>query len=109
MALYVDEVTTHNEGGGGNDTVPPGITGLDWCHLISDASKFELDGFIVDTPDMAQDLGNVRTPDLGANMTYVGLSADQRDAALAGGATAANRRFVLSHSFDQTGAGTFEP
>lgn len=109
MAIYVDDVTTHGTSNTGNDTVPPGITGLDWCHIISDTSLLELDTFLTaNLLTIGQPATNVRTPLLGSNMTYAGLDAAQRTAAIAAGATAQGRLYVLSHSFD-AGSGTWEP
>lgn len=109
MAIYVDDVTTHGTSGTGNDTVPPGISGLDWCHVISDASLLELDTFLTTNVLTIGCLAtNVRTPLLGSNITYAGLTDAQRTAAIAAGASAAGRLYVLSHSFD-AGAGTWEP
>lgn len=110
MAIFVDPIATHGTSNTGNDTVPPGITGLDWCHCISDTSLADLDAFLtLNVLTIGQPATNVRTPLLGSNMTYVGLDAAMRDAAIAAGATAQGRPWVLSHSFDASGGGTWEP
>lgn len=114
MALFLDSITTHGNSNVGNDTVPPGITGLDWCHMISDHSAGELEDFLDNHPEIGQPSSNVRSPSDGANMTYVGLDPTMRDAAVAAIAADAaaacqrGRLFVLSHSFD-AGSGTWEP
>lgn len=113
MALFLDSITTHGDSNTGNDTVPPGVTGLDWCHLISDESAGEIEAFLDAHPEIGQSSTHIRMPP-GSNMTYVGLDPAMRDAAVAAIAAdaAANcqrgRLFVLSHSFDQ-GPGSWEP
>lgn len=110
MAIFVDPIATHGDDNTGNDTVPPGITGLDWCHIISDTSLVELEGFLTtNLLTVGQPATNVRTPLLGSNMTYAGLDDTMRTAAIAAGATAQGRPYVLSHSFDANGSGTWEP
>lgn len=109
MAIYIDPCTTHGTSGTGNDTVPTGVSGLDWCHAISDSSLLELETFLtVNLLTVGCLATNVRTPLLGSNMTYVGLTDAQRSAAIAAGAIAQGRLYVLSHSFD-AGPGTWEP
>lgn len=113
MALWLDSITTHGTSNTGNDTVPPGITGLDWAHLISDKDAAELEGFLDNHPEIGQPSSNIRTPP-GSDITYVGLDPTMRDSAVAAIAADAasacqkGRLFVLSHSFDQ-GSGTWEP
>jgi len=116
MALYVDNITTHGDDNTGNNTVPPGITGLDWCHLISD-TEGQIESFLDAHPEIGQPSSNVRTPP-DSNITYAGLDATMRDAAVAAVAADAaelaaencqrGRLFVLAHSFD-AGSGTWEP
>lgn len=109
MAIFVDNVTTHGDSNQGNDFVPPGISGLDWGHIISDTSLLDLDTFLTtNLLTVGQPATNVRTPALGSNMTYAGITDAMRTAALAAGATAQGRVWVLSHSFD-AGPGTWEP
>lgn len=109
MAIYVDPVRTHDSDNTGNDTVPPGISGLDWCHCISDTSLIELEAFLTtNILTIGQLATNVRTPLLGSNITYVGFDATMRAAAVAAGAIEQGKPYVLSHSFD-AGANTWEP
>lgn len=70
------------------DTRPPGITGDMWGYLVSDTSLEELQTFLTDfSTAIGADLANIRTPDLGANCTYIALDPDQMIAARASGAS----------------------
>jgi hypothetical protein len=111
MAIFLDNNVTHGETDiGGNTTTPPGITGPDWCHAISDVSLQELTDFLDGNPGIGQVSTNIRTPDLGSQITYVGLDPDMRDAAVLAGATAMGRVWTLSHSFDADASkGAYEP
>lgn len=105
MALFIDSVLTHGSSGTGDDTVPPGIAGLDWCHLVSDASAVELISFLtLNILTIGSPPTNIRTPALGALQTYVGLSVTQRTAAITAGATPGRNPTVATKSFDTTGA-----
>lgn len=111
MAIFLDSNVTHGTVDiGGNTTTPPGITGPDWCHAISDKDQQELIDFLDANPGIGQPSTNIRTPDLGSLITYVGLDPDMRDAALLAGATAMGRVWTLSHSFDSADSkGSYEP
>jgi len=98
MALFIDQITTHGAGGTGDDTVPSGISGLDWCHLVSNASQSELETFLT-TNSIAQ-AADVRTPALGSLQTYIGLDATQRAAAITAGAAPLPTFRLPSKSFD---------
>lgn len=120
--ILVDPAITHGDTNLGNDTVPPGITGLDWRHLVSDTSLQELTDFLDAHSEIGQPSTNVRQKsttmgpngtdpitDGGSLITYAGLDATMRDAAIAAGATANNKRFVVSHAFDSAGQSVYEP
>lgn len=109
MAILLDPVTTHNTDNLGNDTIPPGITGLDWCHLVSDTSLAELTAFLDAHPEIGQPSSNVRTPAIGSLITYAGLDQAMHDAAIAAGAVENNKRFVVSHAFDSNDQSVYEP
>lgn len=110
MAIYVDSIVTHDTDNSGNDTVPPGISGQDWCHIVSDSSFFELFGFLTFfVLSIGQSPTNIRTPLLGSLITYAGLNADMRAAAVAAGAIEKGRLFVVSHSFDSGDSSLYEP
>lgn len=109
MAIWVDPVTTHDIDNTGNDTVPPGISGLDWCHCVSDTSLAELEDFLDANPGIGQSSANVRTPAIGSLITYAGLDQAMHDAAIAAGASERNKRFVVSHAFDSDGQSVYEP
>lgn len=109
--ILIDQVVTHGSGGTGNDTVPPGISGLDWCHIVSDTSLLELTTFLtVNILTIGCAPTNVRTPLLGSNMTYAGLTASQRTAAITAGASPQRPMYLVDHCFDSPGSGsTYEP
>jgi hypothetical protein len=111
MAIRIDPVTTHTTANTADDTVPPGVTGLDWCHVISDASELELTTFLTANILTIGCLAtNVRTPLLGANMTYAGLVDAQRTAAIAAGATSDTQHNLKRDDFDSPGfRSTWEP
>lgn len=123
MALFIDNITTHGDSNTGNDTVPPGITGSDWCHMVTDNADqgaLEIEAFLDAHPEIGQSSTNIRRKtvndglDGGSLITYVGLDPTMRDAAVAAIAADAaaacqkGRLFVLSHSFD-AGPGSWEP
>lgn len=84
MTMYVGPIATRT------GTPPPGITGTDWCYMVSDSSLLDLTGFLTtNLPTIGQAPTNVRTPAVGSVLTYVGLDATMRAAAIAAGATAA--------------------
>lgn len=111
MAIIIDQVRTHDSGGTGDDTVPPGIVDLDWCHLVSTVSQADLESFLTaNAGTIACPTTNIRTPLLGAMSTYVGLTAAQHDAAVAAGAVPNRQPYVGTHGFDaQQHAPFYEP
>lgn len=112
MAILVDPVITHGTSNTGNDTVPPGISGLDWCHVVSDTSLTELTAWLtLNILTVGCLATNVRTPLLGSHVTYAGLTQDQRDAAVAAGATEVGGAACFAEVFDSppNHRGTYEP
>jgi len=110
MAILIDPVTTHDDSNTGNNTVPPGITGLDWCHAVSDVDGDELTGFVFNHQDtIAADPNNVRTPAKGSLVTYIGLTQEQHDAAVAAGAIPGSFRKVIANAFDSGDNSLYEP
>lgn len=111
MAIFIDQIMTHGNSNTGDDTVPPGISGLDWCHMVSTVSLAELTTFLtVNLITVQCPPSNVRIPLLGSNMTYVGLDTNQRDAAIAAGASPQRRQTLVAACFDSPGPGsTYEP
>lgn len=109
MAVYIDQITTHSGSNTGDDTVPPGISALDWCHLVSSVSEAELLGFVVaNFLSMGVDPLNIRTPLLGSVQTYYGLDVLQRAAAVGAGALPGRVVTVRAVGFDAPGgAGPF--
>lgn len=116
MSIIIDQIKTHGTGGTGDDTVPPGITGLDWCHICSGAapgeppgtgSLLELETFLT---GIGFDISNIRTPILGSFVTYAGLNAAQHAAAIAAGAQPERQPYMIPHCFDYDGINTtYEP
>src|SRR5678815_4188099 len=111
MAIIIDQITDHDGSNIGDNTVPPGITGSLWCHVVSTSSLLELEAFLTDNLlTIGQSSTNIRMPILGSNVTYAGLDPDQRDAAIAVGASPQRRQFVIANVFDhQDPPGTYEP
>ncbi|HZJ61964.1 MAG TPA: hypothetical protein VFD36_00460 [Kofleriaceae bacterium] len=120
MTILIDQTLTHDSDNTGNNTVPPGITGLSWCHLASGAapreglgagSLDELEAFLTDNfSTIGCSTANIRTPALGSNVTYCGLSEAQRTAAIAAGAKAQRLTYIIEHVFDaQDPSSTYEP
>lgn len=110
MAIIIDPVTTHDGSNTGNNTVPPGITGQDWCHCCSDANGTELTTFITTNVLTIGALAtNIRTPTAGSIRTYIGLTSAQRDAAIAAGAQAFGAKHVVANCFDGDGTNLYEP
>lgn len=109
--IVIDQVRTHEDTNTGDDTVPPGITGLDWCHLVSTVSLLELEAFLtLNLLTLGVLIENVRTPLLGSRCTYIGLDAAACAAAIAAGAVPNRQPYVATHSFDaQTEAPFYEP
>jgi hypothetical protein len=120
MPIWIDPVITHDtEPSGGNNTVPPGISGQDWAHLVSattdegTGSLLELEAFLTaNILTIGQPSTNIRTPlplGLGSLITYAGLDATMYAAAVAAGAHEGNKRFVVAHAFDSNGGSVYEP
>lgn len=113
MAIFVDASVTHGTGGTGDDTQPPGISGLDWGHAVSDQDALELTTFLTtNILTVGQLATNVRTPLLGSNMTYVGLDATMIAAAITAGATdkGSDPRYLKKNCFDSPNwRSTYEP
>lgn len=113
MTIIIDQVKTHSSTPpiNGDDTVPPGITGLDWCHICSDTSLLELTTFLtLNILTIGCLATNVRTPLLGSFVTYAGLTATQRGAAIAAGASPQRQQYMIPHCFDYNGIDTtYEP
>lgn len=109
--IIIDQITIHDGSGTGDNTVPPGIESQAWCHICSDASMAELSEFLTENfATIECPVENIRTPGLGANMTYAGLSSDQRDQAIFVGAAPQRRQTVVARCFDSPGSGsTYEP
>ncbi|HSR79114.1 MAG TPA: hypothetical protein VLN57_21250 [Xanthobacteraceae bacterium] len=104
--IIIDQIFTHGSGGTGDDTVPPGITGLDWCHLVSTTSLVELTAFLtLNLLTIGQPITNVRTPLLGSEQTYAGLDATMRAAAITAGASPNRIPYVRSNGFDAPASG----
>lgn len=85
MTRYIGPVITHPT----TEFHPPGIPedSQDWCHLVSNVSYDDLLAFLSNNAaTIGARLENIRTPAAGANVTYIALTADQRDAAIAAGA-----------------------
>ena len=101
MAIFIDSIVTHGSGGTGDDTVPPGISSLDWCHCISDTSMLDLITFLTTNVLTIGALATqIRTPALGALQTYIGLNVSQRMAAIVVGAAPSRNAHVTQVSFD---------
>ncbi len=81
--MYVGPIATRA------GTPRPGISGTSWCYMVSDSSLVDLTAFLtLNILTIGQAPTNVRTPLLGSVLTYVGLDATMRTAALAAGASA---------------------
>lgn len=109
--IIIDQVKTHGVSNTGDDTVPPGIVGLDWCHVCSGAgpgdplgtgSLLELQTFLT---GLGVSTANIRTPGDPApsNVTYAGLDATQRTAAITAGALPQRQQYMIPHCFDYDG------
>lgn len=110
MSIFIDQIRTHNDDNNGDDTVPPGVTGLDWCHMVSTESLQELQDFMVN--NSIGDITNIRTPAAGSICTYVGLMQADHDTAVRLGALRQVQRIVQVASFDapnSSGATFYEP
>lgn len=109
MTRYVGPVVTHAP----TDFHPPGIPvdSLDWAHLVSSVDKDDLMTFLSANADtVGVRLENVRTPAAGSTVTYVALTAAQRDAAVAAGAgVAPSDGKCHAQCFDKANGITWEP
>lgn len=104
MAIFIDQITTHDGSNTGDNTVPPGITDQDWCHLVSDVSAADLLGWLTaNFLTVQKDPLEMRTPELGSLQTYAGLNADQRDQAILAGAHPGRVVTVRIIGFDSPG------
>ncbi len=112
MPILIDPVTTHDTSNNGNDTTPPGIAGLDWCHLVSTTSLSELTTFVTaNAAALGQSAANIRTPQKASPslVTYIGLTAAGHAAAVAAGAVPGNSRHVIANVFDRGATSLYEP
>lgn len=114
--ILIDQITDHDGSNTGNNTVPPGVVGSLWCHLVSTESLEELQGFLaLNFSTIGQSFENIRQPninqpELGSLMTYAGLMPDQRDAAIDAGASPNRAPTVSGRAFDSLGFGSaYEP
>lgn len=110
--IIIDQVVQHVSGshvpGSGDDTVPPGITGDSWCHLVSTTSLVELETFLTtNILTIACPPTNIRTPLLGSNQTYAGLDATQHTAAVAAGAIPKRQVTTATTGFDSPGTSPY--
>lgn len=82
--MYIGPVSTHLS----TDYHPPGTSGDDWCHMVSDDSLVAFEAFLLLNILTIGALNtSIRTPLLGSQVTYVALSAAQRGAAITAGAS----------------------
>lgn len=103
MPLFVSPVRAH----GPLEPRPPGITGGLWCYMVSTVDLAELEAAAVAVGALAE---NVRTPALGANVTYLALDGVQRAAAITAGALPAPTEGTCrGRSFDRPVSGGWEP
>lgn len=106
MSIYIGPVSTHSP----SDYHPPGITGDDWCHMVSDTSLVDLTVFLTtNVLTIGALTSDVRTPLLGSCVTYIALSSAQRSAAITAGASAVpSDEKCYGKAFDRP-SGTWEP
>lgn len=80
MSIIIDQITTHNDSNLQNNYVPPGVSGLQWCHCVSTVSFDELKAFLDDNVETIGVLSSrIRRPIDGSFVTYIGLMPDERD------------------------------
>jgi len=102
--VFIDQPVLHGSGGTGDDTVPPGVSGLTWCHAVSTVGAAELLGFLTaNLLTIGQLPANMRTPLLGSLQTYVGLDPTMCAAAVLAGAKPMRVVTVRSAGFDAPG------
>lgn len=117
MSIIIDQILDHPDATStttGADYIPPGVTGTEWCHMVSTVSYDELATFLTDHADAitGASVSNIRRPIDGSFVTYIGLMPAQRDQAIGVGAVPRKADYVLSHAFDfdtETPPGTYEP
>ncbi len=111
--IFIDQPVTHSSSGTGDDTVPPGVTGLTWCHVVSTVSAAELLGWLVaNVLTVGANPLDMRTPLLGSLQTYIGLDPALCVLAAANGAIPNRTVTVRVSGFDSPGGGTgpwYEP
>jgi hypothetical protein len=112
-AIVIDQIVLHDDSNVQNNTIPPGVDGLLWCHMVGTASYEDLAAFLDSNPSIGQPSSNIRRPIDGSFVTYVGLTPDMRDAAIAAGASPQRVSYVFTHAFDYAGQDpaptTYEP
>lgn len=107
-AIFIDQVVAHGSSGTGDDAIPPGVSGLSWCHIVSSVSSAELLGFMTaNTLVIGQLATNMRTPVLGSRQTYYGLTPAMCMAAVLVGAITGRVQFVRSVGFDHPSGPTY--
>lgn len=113
--IIIDQIAHHDqsESTSGNNQIPPGVSGEDWCHLVSTTSYDELATFLsANVGSIGALTTNIRRPVDGSFVTYIGLTPDQRDQAIFCGASPQRVTYVFSHVFDydtNSPPATYEP
>lgn len=112
-AIIIDQIVLHDDSNVQNNTVPPGVDGLQWCHLVSTTDFEAIEAFLDANPSIGQPSANIRRPIDGSFVTYAGLTPAQRDEALLAGASPQRVPFTFTHAFDYLGQdpapATYEP
>lgn len=107
-SIYIDQPVLHSSSGTGDDTVPPGVVGLTWCHIVSTVSFAEILGFLTaNLLTIGQLPINIRTPLLGSVQTYAGLDPAMCAAAVLAGAVPMRTTTVRISGFDATGTSPY--
>ncbi len=116
MAIFIDQIVNHPNATAtttGADYVPPGVSGTQWCHMVSTVSYDELATFLTDHVDTIGALfTNIRRPIDGSFVTYIGLMPDQRDQAIFAGASPQRVPTTFRSAFDydtNSPPATYEP
>lgn len=115
--IIVDQIAHHDQSisDSGNNQIPPGVSGEDWCHCVSTASYEELKAFFEDNVATIGVLSSrIRRPIDGSFVTYIGLMPDERDLVIGvnGPTTPQRVPFVFQHAFDydtNSPPATYEP
>lgn len=107
MSYYIGPVATYLS----TDYHPPGITGDEFCHCVSSVSHLDLTAFLTaNMLTIGASPTNIRTPALGSLVTYIALTAAQRTAAIAAGASATpSDGKCRAQAFDAPALGVWEP